>query len=658
MALISDSTFDPLARYVNVRLQQGVPIVDADLNELDDIRQFELRAFLKWFVGDGVPDGNDGFRIAGTGDANDFAIRAGRQLAGPGDALEQGLHRVGRIIVDGLDVMIAKDVTFAEQPLHEKVAGSDALAARLGVRVVEQLAAPAADGTVAAYLDVWQTLVTADDEGASRLRHEGLGIETCARVRRDWAVRVRPGTGAPQRDDPDFVAGHSYSLLAVIDRRKGDGTVRREDVVDRRHQRLQLAPATLVEDVMGGTATDYRAGLRRPPISFRDALNALLHGELPMSQELEVAQSPAGKTDEMSRAFLRDRDNGLVAVFRSDRDGSSQIYATRMRLDAIDQGFDPVVKVTAAVDHSQPSVAELPDGSLFVAYQTGFVGNADIHAKQGRLADLASAPELPVVVAPGVFDMMPVVVASGLVVTVFFHKKIPGATPDQDVNRWHFRRWRLDQHDWIGEATPLNEGTDHNRAFHAAVAADGKIWVAYTSKEGVIVAQVDPGTGAASQRTKIGNAVQNATSSPFVLCPRTGGAWVFWQNSGLFANRIEAAPLPASTSKLDRTDTQDSSPCAVEDADGKIWLVWSRARESGGHNIDIVIQRRDDRGVWGDSRQLVANQVAITSPDLAALGENTAPMAVAGKDTTVMVFWSNAREGQPKIYGKRFVTAV
>ncbi|TEB07864.1 hypothetical protein Psch_01419 [Pelotomaculum schinkii] len=59
----SRNTFDKLKHYVGVRLQQGVPIVDADWNELEDIRKFELETFLKWFVGDGVPLGNDGFKI-------------------------------------------------------------------------------------------------------------------------------------------------------------------------------------------------------------------------------------------------------------------------------------------------------------------------------------------------------------------------------------------------------------------------------------------------------------------------------------------------------------------------------------------------------------------------------------------------------------------
>ena len=63
MGNFSKDTFDKLKHYVGVRLQQGVPLVDADWNEQEDIRRYELQAFLKWFVGNGVPEGNDGFRI-------------------------------------------------------------------------------------------------------------------------------------------------------------------------------------------------------------------------------------------------------------------------------------------------------------------------------------------------------------------------------------------------------------------------------------------------------------------------------------------------------------------------------------------------------------------------------------------------------------------
>src|SRR5688572_32262185 len=100
MAVITPNTFDALKRYVGVRLQQGVPLVDADWNELEDVRKFELRAFLKWFVGDGVPEGNDGFGITGTGLVNDFIIRSG--VTGTAE----GLSNVGRLLVNGLDVLI------------------------------------------------------------------------------------------------------------------------------------------------------------------------------------------------------------------------------------------------------------------------------------------------------------------------------------------------------------------------------------------------------------------------------------------------------------------------------------------------------------------------------------------------------------------------
>lgn len=51
--------------YVGVRLQQGVPILDADWNESEDLRRHELASLFKRFFGDGAPEGNDGFLVAG-----------------------------------------------------------------------------------------------------------------------------------------------------------------------------------------------------------------------------------------------------------------------------------------------------------------------------------------------------------------------------------------------------------------------------------------------------------------------------------------------------------------------------------------------------------------------------------------------------------------
>ncbi|MCP4428759.1 MAG: hypothetical protein GY803_30100 [Chloroflexi bacterium] len=50
--------------YFGVRMQQGVPILDADWNEQDDLRRLELEDVGKWVLGNGVPVGSPGFRIA------------------------------------------------------------------------------------------------------------------------------------------------------------------------------------------------------------------------------------------------------------------------------------------------------------------------------------------------------------------------------------------------------------------------------------------------------------------------------------------------------------------------------------------------------------------------------------------------------------------
>jgi hypothetical protein len=59
-----DRLADALAKhYVGVRLQQGVPVVDADLNQLEDLRRNEFEDVNRRVIGNGVPLGNDGFRI-------------------------------------------------------------------------------------------------------------------------------------------------------------------------------------------------------------------------------------------------------------------------------------------------------------------------------------------------------------------------------------------------------------------------------------------------------------------------------------------------------------------------------------------------------------------------------------------------------------------
>jgi IPT/TIG domain-containing protein/uncharacterized protein DUF6519 len=235
---ISTTTFDPLRKYVNVRLQQGVPLIDADWNELDDIRKFEVRAFLKWFVGDGVPAGSDAFRIEGTGDTNNFRILSGVDKttipAGVSNQ-ELGLRYVGNCLVDGLDVTIRGDMWFTDQAWHaSKNPSAQLLAETANGGVITALTTPTTAGTLVIYLDVWERLITVADDPTLAL--PGIGIESCARIKREWAVRVDTSLPAP-----GAVAGHSYYELAALTRRANDGIVNPGDIADKRTTRLTLS---------------------------------------------------------------------------------------------------------------------------------------------------------------------------------------------------------------------------------------------------------------------------------------------------------------------------------------------------------------------------------------------------------------------------------
>lgn len=64
--------------YLGVRIQQGVPVLDRDWNELEDIRRYQEMCLRKYYLGDGTPD--DGFKvIAGTGGVK---LSKGRFLVG------------------------------------------------------------------------------------------------------------------------------------------------------------------------------------------------------------------------------------------------------------------------------------------------------------------------------------------------------------------------------------------------------------------------------------------------------------------------------------------------------------------------------------------------------------------------------------------------
>ncbi len=209
--LLTGETVSDPRHYVGVRLQQGVPLLDADWNELEDIRNRELRAILKYFVGTGVPAGNQGFEISESGNPNEFAIGSGVML-----------H-------DGMMAINLNTATYADQPEGA------------GLPTLSTPPAGPTDRTDIVYLDLWEDEVGAAGEPSAdaRLINERIGVETATRLRRHWVVRV-------EEDASDLSGlvvpeGHRYLPLARLERRAGVDAVRDYMIFDLRKRGITIA---------------------------------------------------------------------------------------------------------------------------------------------------------------------------------------------------------------------------------------------------------------------------------------------------------------------------------------------------------------------------------------------------------------------------------
>jgi len=263
----SRNTFEAFAKgrhYVSVRVQQGVPVVDADVNESEDLRRYELRNHLRWFVGDGVPQGNDGFRILPSGNPNDVIIRGG-------DGTSEG---AGRCLVDGMEAIAESDTPFSAQEF-----ANPANAGAAGVPQVTLPATPTlAPRTDLYYLDLWEREVGASQAGHEDIVDARIGIETARRIRREWAVRVADAAaGIPADDAPP---GHRYLLLASAARQPGVDIVPAQAITDLRRRGLAVQSRStldqIVRDAFGQNYTLEDDGQPRLVAGLREIINAML----------------------------------------------------------------------------------------------------------------------------------------------------------------------------------------------------------------------------------------------------------------------------------------------------------------------------------------------------------------------------------------------
>ena len=129
--------------YARVRFQQGKPLLDRELNLAADL--VSPQRLLEQHVGNGVPAGNDGFRISNIS-SSDFTIEKGRCLVG------------------GYEVVLNANTTYQGQPQKNNVA------------------TPLPTGQSYVYLRVFSSLITAAQDSALTNTGAGdVGFETTVR---------------------------------------------------------------------------------------------------------------------------------------------------------------------------------------------------------------------------------------------------------------------------------------------------------------------------------------------------------------------------------------------------------------------------------------------------------------------------------------------
>ncbi len=202
--LLDDQPVAEPRQYVDVRLQQGVPLLDADWNEAHEVRRREVELLIRDHIGDGVAGLGNGFSIAPVEADNDFAILAGALVVGGWQVINPALVRYSEL---------------ADAPA---------------------LSEPGSDRIDFVYLDAWEAEVGASGAGADeRLVHAAIGIETAVRVERRWTVRVAEATSdfdALVLDEP----GHKYTPLARLFR-GASPSIEGYMIEDRRRLGLTLA---------------------------------------------------------------------------------------------------------------------------------------------------------------------------------------------------------------------------------------------------------------------------------------------------------------------------------------------------------------------------------------------------------------------------------
>ena len=212
--------YDETKKYMMLLKEMGVPVQAEEFGLMQEIQLNLLRKVIKIIINDGA-FGN-GFKIEGTGAANDFTITE------------------GQLLLDGWLPELGAAVDYSAQPETQS-----ALTTPSG-----------SDRTDEVYLDVWHDEI--DHTEDSEILNPAIGIRTYCMWQMKWAVKVAENGTVPVDGVDGNNKYHWHYKLATLNRLDGNTLITAGMVVDERGH-VTLNNLSQAEDwiVIDATEGDY-----------------------------------------------------------------------------------------------------------------------------------------------------------------------------------------------------------------------------------------------------------------------------------------------------------------------------------------------------------------------------------------------------------------
>lgn len=511
-------TYAPEKGYIGIRLQQGVPLLDRDWNELEDIRRYAEVMLRKFYIGNGVPDEKSFKIIAVDPPANDFKISAGRALVDGFEAVNAPVDAEG----NRLDFIL-----YSQQP------------------GVESLQVPGADRIDTVYLDVWIREVTSLTDPALK-NAQDIDIETCIRHRMEWRVVVDEGSsGLPQEPF------HHYYPLARLQRTSGKELIEAADIEDLRLTNLALdSVKKAVDEADWITTTEIADG----------AVTASKLSDLAVtSSKIAKADGATGQDlsegDGIKTGHIQDgavtrakvSDGAITNAKLGDGSVSEEKLNAAARGKLVSNGneHNHAGGDGAQIDHSRLNKDDGSNPHGTTAQDLGALplsggvisGNLTV---SGKLGVGTAEPEAEL-------DVKGEVKANNI------------AAAEKDIQQICI--------DAFGPAYNLGHDGQPTMELNLRDAINAIL-------SGVLSGSL-PGTSPQSLTTD-----NKGNRHPFALSDRNGIIWVFWNTyDDIYYNRFSSGAWEEQHTRLTETAGNDENPYVLEDRHGTIWAFWQSNRE-------------------------------------------------------------------------------